>query len=168
MTEAGKGDASSDGSARDAVTGPDTGGDGEAGCNDAIGTAPQCTGLPPNCTWQDTYCVSTREGMKARVGAAFVACLQSLPGCSSPAAYNCARQALNGACFDSTASSLCSSIEGACSNVNPVSSADCHKLVDGLNWWGLYRVQNCIFPPDGGADGGATCQLGLWSCVEGI
>jgi len=173
MMEAGKTDAASDGSARDVqadgldATSRETA--GEAGCYDATGTpAPYCVGLPPNCTSLDTYCVSTREGMKSGVGQAFVACMQSLAGCSSPDAYACTRQALNGACSDATADSLCSTIEGVCSGVNAISSANCHKLVDGLNWWGRYRVQNCIVPPDGGADGGAPCQAGLWSCVEGI
>jgi hypothetical protein len=170
MMEAGKGDATSDARASDA-SGSDAARaeGGEAGCDDTTGgAAPYCTGLAPNCTWQDTYCISTREGMKPAVGRAFVACLQGLPGCSSPDAYACTRQALNGACFDATASMLCSSIEGACANLHPVSSTECHKLVDGLNWWGRYRVENCIFPPDGGVDGGASCKLGLWSCVEGI
>jgi hypothetical protein len=170
--ETGKGDAASDVSARDAsadgsdATGGETGGD--ADCYGATGSAPFCTGLPANCAWQDTYCVSTREGMTTGVKQAFVACLQGLTGCSSADAYDCTRKALNGACADDTANALCSSIEGACANANPVSSADCHKLVDGLNWWGRYRVENCIFPPDGGADAGGACRLGLWSCVEGI
>jgi len=168
--EGGKSDATADASAPDASSSDAaTGEGGEAGCYDANGSAaPYCTGLATNCSWQDTYCISTREGMKTGVGRAFVACLQGLPGCSSADAYGCARQALNGACFDATASALCSTIEGACANVHAVSSAECHKLVDGLNSWGRYRVQSCIFPADGGTDAGAACQLGLWSCVEGI
>jgi hypothetical protein len=170
--DAGATDAASDGSVSDASQSGSDAASSEAGvdagCYGATGTAPYCTGLPPSCPWQDTYCVSTREGMTTGVKQAFVACLQGLTGCTSSDAYDCTRQALGGACSDPTANSLCSSIEGACYNLHPVSSADCHKLVDGLNWWGRYRVENCIFPPDAGADGGAACQLGLWSCVEGI
>jgi hypothetical protein len=147
---------------------PDIGGgdaDSDAGCYDSVGTPGLCVfGLPVECAWQETYCHSATDSMKAGVAQAASSCMEGLGGCISPNAYDCVRSALNGACFDATAITLCSTVEGLCYALHPISSTACHQLVDGLNALGRQKVQDCIVPPDGGA----TCQSGLWSCIEGL
>jgi hypothetical protein len=148
----------SDGSAADAN------GDAAA-CYGNTGTPGSCTGLFPACNWQEMYCQHAGQIMKAGVAQAAVSCIEGLAGtCDSFGVYGCVRTALGGACVDATASTLCSTIEGSCFATNPIGSFDCHKLVDGLTDMSRARVEDCIVPPDGGA----RCQVSLWSCIEGL
>jgi hypothetical protein len=148
-----------DGSSAEGST-KDASGDAAA-CLGTSGTPGTCTGLFPACTWQADYCVHLAGIAKGGVAQAAVSCIEGLAGtCDSFAVYGCLRTALGKACFDATASTLCSTIEGSCFSTNPIGSADCHKLVDGLSDSSRVKVQDCIV--------GGSCQLSLWSCIEGI
>ncbi len=158
-------DASSDTSgeaAPDAVA--EGGGDGAA-CYGDLGTIPNCP-TPPggsSCSWEQTYCTSVVQSVLADVATAITTCIAGLPDCGNMTAYDCVRAGLNGACPDSTADAPCSTIEGACAGTAPVTLADCHSLVDGLNGAGRQKVLDCITP-----EAGTVCEFGLWSCIEGL
>lgn len=136
------------------------GGVGGSVCDDTVGADVDCS--PAAQTLCGQFAVDACEGAKTvfkpRVGENAAVCIVALPAdADCQPVYDCRRDALNGACPDSTADADCEQLVAACGDAT---AEQCHSYVDGLNEQGRAEMLTCAV-----TDG---CVYGFYSCVEGL
>lgn len=132
---------------------------GASSCDDYAGTPSDCAPVEDigSCgSFGLDYCNFATANLKPSVAEKAVDCMLEVEDTCGGPPYDCVQTALNEACPDSTANTLCSQVATGCS----ITAKECHSLVDGLNSVGREMVKNCIEADD--------CAYGLWSCLEGM
>jgi len=136
------------------------GGVGGSVCDDSVGTDVDCSPAAQTMCGQFAVdaCEAAKAAFKPRVAENAAGCIVALPAdADCLPVYDCRRDALNGACSDSTADADCDQLVAACGDVT---TEECHSLVDGLNEQGRAEMVTCAV-----TDG---CVYGFYSCVEGL
>jgi hypothetical protein len=138
------------------VGGADVGGAGGGACDDSVGTPADCGTKPVEC---EAYCLAAHNNLKPYIAEFAVECMEVVEAMCT--GYECFQEALGYACADETADDDCTTAVATCGDVT---AAECHAMLDGLTETARAEVMTCV------ADTtyGDACELGLWSCVEGV
>jgi len=128
--------------------------------DNSAATAGDCTKLTgpsaEGCVAAQGKCGAYNAYFRPKVAAQAYSCMQSAQNlCTSTAANDCGKSALQQACPDPNVATICQAYAGLCKT----DANTCSSIVSGLNDQGRQKLAQCVT---------AGCSAGLYSCVEGL